>query len=66
VATLLDLGGLRARVVADQLGHARISMTLDVYLGRHVEHPSAAASLEGVPPSRADANRYVTGACGYA
>ncbi len=34
VATFLDHGGLSARVVADQLGHARISMTQDVYMGR--------------------------------
>jgi integrase len=38
VATFLDDGGLSARVVADQLGHARISMTQDVYMGRHVVH----------------------------
>lgn len=46
VATFLDNGGLSARVVADQLGHARISMTQDVYMGRHVTHPSAASTLE--------------------
>ena len=34
VATLLDAGGLSARIIADQLGHSRISMTQDVYLGR--------------------------------
>jgi integrase len=27
VATLLDDGGLSARMIADQLGHSRISMT---------------------------------------
>lgn len=30
VATLLDAGGLSARIIADQLGHSRISMTQDV------------------------------------
>ncbi|MGW3467364.1 tyrosine-type recombinase/integrase [Saccharopolyspora sp. NPDC000995] len=33
-ATILDDAGLTARVVADQLGHSRSSMTQDVYLGR--------------------------------
>jgi integrase len=46
VATFLDDGGLSARVVADQLGHARISMTQDVYMGRHLVHPSAASKLD--------------------
>ena len=48
VATMLDHGGLSARVVADLLGHARISMTQDVYMGRHVLHPSAALTLEAL------------------
>ena len=34
VATMLDRQGLGARNIADQLGHARISMTQDVYMGR--------------------------------
>jgi integrase len=36
VATMLDQQGLSARTIADQLGHARISMTQDVYMGRRV------------------------------
>lgn len=48
VATLLDGDGLSARVIADQLGHARISMTQDVYLGRRVVDDPAAAALEGL------------------
>ena len=32
VATLIDDSGLSARVGADQLGHARPSMTQDVYM----------------------------------
>ena len=34
VAILLDRSGASARMIADQLGHSRISMTQDVYLGR--------------------------------
>ena len=30
VATMLDQGGLSARMIADQLGHSRVSMTQDV------------------------------------
>lgn len=36
VATLLDNQGMTARAIADQLGHARPSMTQDVYMGRRV------------------------------
>jgi len=45
-ATILDDAGLTARVVADQLGHSKPSMTQDVYMGRHSVHPSAAAALD--------------------
>jgi integrase len=34
VATLLDRGGASARLIADQLGHSRVSMTQDYDLGR--------------------------------
>jgi Phage integrase family len=47
-ATVLDEAGLTARVVADQLGHARPSMTQDVYLGRKQVSPEAAAAIEGM------------------
>jgi integrase len=36
LATLLDGAGLSARDIADQLGHARPSMTQDVYMGRRI------------------------------
>jgi len=45
-ATILDDAGFSARVVADQLGHSRPSMTQDVYLGRKVVSPQAAAALD--------------------
>lgn len=46
VATRLDEAGLSARLVADQLGHSRISMTQDVYLGRGAASPLLAAALD--------------------
>ena len=48
VATMLDRQGLSARTIADQLGHARISMTQDVYMGRRAVDQAAAAALEGL------------------
>jgi integrase len=47
-ATVLDEAGLSARVIADQLGHARPSMTQDVYLGRKVASRDTAIVLEGI------------------
>ncbi len=45
-ATILDEAGLTARVIADQLGHARPSMTQDVYMGRKVVNPANADALQ--------------------
>jgi integrase len=45
-ATRLDEAGLSPRQVADQLGHANPSMTLDVYFGRHVVSAEAARALD--------------------
>lgn len=45
-ATILDDAGLSARMVADQLGHARPSMTQDVYLGRRTVDRRTADALE--------------------
>ncbi|RAS68449.1 phage integrase family protein [Lentzea atacamensis] len=45
-ATILDEAGLSARVVADQLGHARPSMTQDTYLARKAVDRKAAGALE--------------------
>lgn len=53
-ATFLDEAGFSARKVADQLGHARPSMTQDVYLGRRAIDPAAAAALEGIVISESD------------
>jgi len=38
-ATILDNAGQSARQIADQLGHARPSMTQDVYMGRRTKNP---------------------------
>lgn len=46
VATVMDEAGLTAREIADQLGHARPSITQDVYLGRRAV--GDAAALEGM------------------
>jgi integrase len=48
VATMLDQGGLSARMIADQLGHSRISMTQDIYMGRRAVDGSVASALEGL------------------
>ncbi len=46
VATRLDEAGFTPRQVADQLGHANPSMTLDVYFGRQVVSAAAAQVLD--------------------
>jgi hypothetical protein len=45
-ATILDQSGLSPRAVADQLGHAQVSMTQNFYLGRRIANPGAAAALD--------------------
>lgn len=56
VATILDEEGLTARQAADQLGHAQVSMTQDVYFGRGKVHTAAAdaldAAVSGKKPGR--------------
>jgi integrase len=46
VATLMDEAGLSARSAADQLGHAKPSITQDVYYGRRRRATGAAQVLE--------------------
>lgn len=46
VATLIDDSGLSARIGADQLGHARPSMTQDVYMSRGRVHSEVADVLD--------------------
>ena len=52
VATLLDQSGASARMIADQLGHSRVSMTQDVYRGRRAANPGNLAALEASNPDR--------------
>jgi integrase len=51
-ATVLDDGGATARMIADQLGHYRVSMTHDVYLGRRSREARVVAALESADPAR--------------
>ena len=46
VATIMDAAGLAARQAADQLGHARPSITQDIYMNRNTQPTGAAALLE--------------------
>lgn len=45
VATRMDEQGFTAREIADQLGHSKISMTLDVYMGRKVANERSREAL---------------------
>lgn len=55
LATLLDGAGESARVVADQLGHSRISMTQDHYMGRRAVAPAAAKVMQQFAPAAPEA-----------
>ncbi len=46
LATLIDDAGLSARIGADQLGHAKVSMTQDRYMRRGKVHAKVAALLD--------------------
>jgi len=46
VATLIDERGLSARVCADHLGHAKVSMTQDRYMSRGWVHAQVAGLLD--------------------
>ncbi|MDT7586728.1 MAG: hypothetical protein QOE32_4278, partial [Pseudonocardiales bacterium] len=45
-ATILDESDLSARQIADQLGHAKVSMTQDNYLGRRLTDRRTADALD--------------------
>jgi len=46
VATMMDEAGLSPRNAADQLGHAKPSLTMDIYMSRRSQPTGAAAVLE--------------------
>ncbi|MDH2442398.1 site-specific integrase [Amnibacterium sp. CER49] len=48
VASILSDSGVSPRIMADQLGHARPSLSLDVYLGRSKRVRGASGALEQV------------------
>ncbi|WP_344422186.1 site-specific integrase [Pseudonocardia ailaonensis] len=61
-ATELDRAGLTARQIADQLGHAKVSMTQDRYLGRRALDQAAADALDRAHKSATtDQERKVSG-----
>ena len=47
-ASILDAAGLSPREIADQLGHARPSMTMDRYMGRKIASERGATALEAL------------------
>ena len=60
VASRLDDAGFSIRHIADQLGHARPSTTLDHYLGRRAV-TTCRPRRGAVRPGRAASKRFVTG-----
>ena len=50
VPTLMDNAGLTARLAADQLGHAKVSMTQDNYFGRRSASTGAVEVLAALVP----------------
>lgn len=54
VATVLDGSSSSARLIADQLGHSRISMTQDVYMGRRAVDTAVADALGAMNPTGKD------------
>jgi integrase len=50
----MDDAGLSARAAADQLGHAKASMTQDRYFGRRVRATGGAAVLEALERTSPD------------
>lgn len=51
VASFLDDADVSARKISDQLGHAKVSMTQDRYLGRKITDRETVDVLEGIVPA---------------
>ena len=61
-ATEMDRAGLSARQIADHLGHSKVSMTQDRYLGRRAVGDDAANALDRAHrAAKADPDRRVSG-----
>ncbi|HVK34267.1 MAG TPA: tyrosine-type recombinase/integrase [Microlunatus sp.] len=58
MATMLDSDEFTAREIADQLGHARPSMTQDVYMGRRIRNPRAVQSIEAALRRAAESEKH--------
>ncbi len=56
-ATVLDDAGLSARFIADQLGHAKPSMTQDVYMARGRVNPANVEALDAWGVTGTEENR---------
>ena len=50
--TVLDEAAATARMIADQRGHSRVSMTQDVHRGRLSREARVVAALESADPAR--------------
>lgn len=57
VASFLDDANVSVRKISDQLGHAKVSMTQDRYLGRRLTDRQTADVLEGLFDASPEVNR---------
>ena len=57
MATVLDERGMIARQTADQIGHARPSMTQDAYMGRKVTNAAVDHLDRLIPKTRKSSGR---------
>jgi integrase len=59
-ATILEDAGQTPRQIADQLGHSRLSTTMDDYIGRKTRNPEAAKHLDDAMRSIHERDRQAT------
>jgi hypothetical protein len=57
VASFLDDADVSTRKISDQLGHAKVSMTQDTYLGRRLTDRQTADVREGMFPGNESQER---------
>jgi integrase len=58
-ATMFEDAGQSPRQIADQLGHSRLSTTMDDYIGRRTRNPEAAKHLDDAMRSIHEQDRRV-------